>query len=200
MKRSVQEIVELAVFGLIATLVGTGVLWVVGWLLGLVGTVMTWLAALIWSLVRFLVPVALVAGLAYALVRLLARSNAKVARSEPFVPAPPSPSLSPTPSASAEEPASDDSDSAADQAGAEVDAEPAGGADASKADGFPSDDSHDGGSIGGDRTADAPTAPDAGEGAGPLVDGVDGDANGDESDGDDGDGDGDHARREGGPS
>ena len=99
MKRSAQEIVELAVFGLIATLVGIGVLWVTGWVLGLVGAVMTWLAALVWSLVRFLVPVALVAGLAYLLVRLLTRSNARVARDEPFVPspAPPEPAPSPTP-------------------------------------------------------------------------------------------------------
>lgn len=63
MKRSAQEMVELVVFGLIALLVGTGLLWLAGWLLGAVGTVFTWLAGLVWALLRFIVPVALIAGL-----------------------------------------------------------------------------------------------------------------------------------------
>ena len=62
MKRTPQEIVELVVFGLIALLIGTGVLWLLGAVFGLVGTVLGWLAALLWGLLAFLVPVALVAG------------------------------------------------------------------------------------------------------------------------------------------
>lgn len=69
MKRSLQEIVELVVFGLIALLLGTGLLWLVGALFGVVGTVLGWLAGVLWALLRFVVPVALVAGLIVWLVR-----------------------------------------------------------------------------------------------------------------------------------
>jgi predicted lipid-binding transport protein (Tim44 family) len=69
MKRSLQEIVELVVFGLIALLIGTGVLWLLGVVFGLVGTVFGWLAALLWGLLSFLVPVALVAGVVVLIVR-----------------------------------------------------------------------------------------------------------------------------------
>lgn len=71
MKRSIQEIIELLVFGLIALLVGTGLLWVVGWAFGGVGYVLKLLAGLIWSLLRFVVPIAVVGAAVYALVRLL---------------------------------------------------------------------------------------------------------------------------------
>lgn len=71
MKRSVQEIVELLVFGLIALLIGTGLLWLTGWMFDLAGSVFRFLAGLIWALLRFIVPVALVAAIAYLLVRLL---------------------------------------------------------------------------------------------------------------------------------
>lgn len=87
-----QEVVELVVFALIALLVGTGVVWLAGWLLGLVGTVLTWLAGLVWSLLRFLVPIAVVAGAVYLLVKLMNRSAEKVAREPQAQPAtPPSP-------------------------------------------------------------------------------------------------------------
>jgi uncharacterized membrane protein len=70
MKRSVQEIVELLVFGLIALLIGTGLLWLAGWAFDLLGVLLKFFAALIWSLLRFIVPVAVVAAIVYALVRL----------------------------------------------------------------------------------------------------------------------------------
>ena len=70
MRRTPQEIVELVVFGLIALLLGTGVLWLLGAVFGLVGTVLGWLAALLWGIVSFLVPVALVAGVVVLVVRL----------------------------------------------------------------------------------------------------------------------------------
>lgn len=78
MKRSVQEIVELLVFALIALLVGTGLVWLVGWLMSLVGFVFQWLAGLVWSLLRFAVPVAIVAAAVYALVKLLQRQESRV--------------------------------------------------------------------------------------------------------------------------
>jgi hypothetical protein len=71
MRRTPQEIVELVVFGLIALLLGTGVLWLLGAVFGLVGTVLGWLAALLWGIVSFLVPVALVAGAVVLIVRLV---------------------------------------------------------------------------------------------------------------------------------
>jgi hypothetical protein len=96
MKRSAQEIVELVVFGLIALLLGTGLLWLAGWLFGAVGTVFSWLAGLIWALLRFIVPVALIAAVVVLVVRLV-RSNAQPGASAP-APAPnPAPAPAPPP-------------------------------------------------------------------------------------------------------
>jgi predicted lipid-binding transport protein (Tim44 family) len=98
MKRSAQEIVELVVFGLIALLLGTGLLWLAGWLFGAVGTVFSWLAGLIWALLRFIVPVALIAAVVVLVVRLV-RSNAQPGASAP-APAPnPAPAPAPPPPA-----------------------------------------------------------------------------------------------------
>ena len=69
MKRSLQEYVELVVFGLIAVLVGTGLLWLLGWVLSLGGIVLKGLAGLLWMLLRFVVPVAIAGGLVYFLVK-----------------------------------------------------------------------------------------------------------------------------------
>lgn len=74
MKRSVREIIELAVFGLIALLIGTGLLWVAGWILAGLGWLMQIVAGLLWSLLRFIVPVAILAGLVYLLVRWVQQS------------------------------------------------------------------------------------------------------------------------------
>lgn len=71
MKRSLQEVVELVVFGLIALLIGTGLLWLVGWVLGLVSVVFTAIAGWIWQLLRFIIPVALAAGVIYFIYRLI---------------------------------------------------------------------------------------------------------------------------------
>jgi hypothetical protein len=71
MKRSLQEVVELVVFGLIALLIGTGLLWLVGWLLGIVSVVFTAVAGWVWQLLRFIIPVALVAGVIYFIYRLI---------------------------------------------------------------------------------------------------------------------------------
>jgi uncharacterized membrane protein len=82
MKRSLQEIVELVVFGLIALLLATGLLWVVGWVFGVIGTVFVWLAGLIWALLRFIVPVAIVAAIVYFVVRLVQQGPSERARGE----------------------------------------------------------------------------------------------------------------------
>ena len=71
MKRSLQEVIELVVFGLIALLIGTGILWLAGWLLGFVSVVFTFVAGLIWTLLRFIIPIAIVAGVLFFLYRLV---------------------------------------------------------------------------------------------------------------------------------
>lgn len=75
MKRSVQEIIELVIFGLIALLVGTGVVWLLGQIMRGLGWVFVGLAALVWGLLKFLIPILAVAGLVYALVRWLQTQN-----------------------------------------------------------------------------------------------------------------------------
>jgi hypothetical protein len=85
MKRSLQEVVELVVFGLIALIIGTGILWLLGWLLGIVGIVFKFVAGLIWVLLRFIIPVAIVAGVIYFIVRVIMNQGKK-----PVIASPPS--------------------------------------------------------------------------------------------------------------
>ena len=101
MNRSLQELIELTVFGLIALLVGVGVLWLVGWLLGLFGLLLTWFAGLIWSLLKFIVPIAIIAAAVYFLVRLAQQPKPATLAPATPVSAPPPPPASP---ASAERP------------------------------------------------------------------------------------------------
>ena len=89
MKRSMQEIVELVVFGLIAVLLATGVLWLVGWLLGLVGAALIWLTGLVWAVLQFIVPVAVVAGIVYLVVRLVQQNEGGRAEAARPAPSPP---------------------------------------------------------------------------------------------------------------
>ncbi len=71
MKRSIQEIVELVVFGLVALLIGTGLLWVGGWALDGLGWLLKFIASLLWMLLKYIVPVVIAAGLVYWLVRFM---------------------------------------------------------------------------------------------------------------------------------
>ena len=77
MKRSLQEIIELVIFGLIALVAATLLLWLGGWLLGGVGVVLKFLAGLLWSLLRFVLPIAIIAGVVFFLVRLVAKPRNK---------------------------------------------------------------------------------------------------------------------------
>ena len=60
MKRSVQEIVELVVFGAIALLIGTGMLWLVGWIFRGMGWLARAVSVLICRVLIVLVPVSIV--------------------------------------------------------------------------------------------------------------------------------------------
>lgn len=71
MKRSSQEIIELIVFALIAMTVGTGLMWVLGQIFGVLAAVLGFLSGIVWFLLRFLIPIALVAGLVYFAVNAL---------------------------------------------------------------------------------------------------------------------------------
>ncbi len=128
MKRSLQEVVELVVFGLIALLIGTGVLWLGGWVLGLVGLLFKFVAGLIWWLLRFIVPVAIVAGLIYFLVRVLQgdRSPAPAVAPAPAAtpPAPTAPASAPAEATADAEATEDTGDGATDTGPDEADDDP----------------------------------------------------------------------------
>jgi hypothetical protein len=114
MKRSLQEVIELVVFGLIALLIGTGLLWLVGWLLGIVSVVFTAIAGWVWQLLRFIIPVALAAGVIFFIYRLITNRNTKVATvSQPATPVTPvvtepMETVKPEPTEEAMPPSSDD--------------------------------------------------------------------------------------------
>lgn len=110
MKRSVQEIVELLVFGLIALLLGTALLWLVGWVFDLVGVLFKFFAALIWGLLRFIVPVAVVAAIVYGLVRIFQERRGQRVAAETASSSTPAPTTPAGPSIAPEhrEPAPED--------------------------------------------------------------------------------------------
>jgi hypothetical protein len=122
MKRSLQEVIELVVFGLIALLIGTGLLWFVGWLLGIVSVVFTTIAGWIWQLLRFIIPVALAAGVIFFIYRLLTKRDKKVTTVSstqsvtPVTPPVTEPleAVKPEPSSDAMPPSSDDRMSSSD--------------------------------------------------------------------------------------
>lgn len=75
MKRSVQEIIELVVFGLIALVVGMLAIWGVGWVFTFLGWLFRLVGAFLWTILKFVIPIAIVAGVVYLLVRLITRRN-----------------------------------------------------------------------------------------------------------------------------
>jgi len=75
MKRSVQEIIELVVFGLIALVVGMLVIWGVGWVFTFLGWLFRIVGVFLWTILKFVIPIAIVAGVVYLLVRLITRRN-----------------------------------------------------------------------------------------------------------------------------
>ncbi len=81
MNRSFQEIVELAIFGIIALAIGTGLLWVLGYVLQAVGWLSTKLAGWIWLPVRFLLLIAIVVIAVYFIWKFIQdRNSAKAAK------------------------------------------------------------------------------------------------------------------------
>ena len=83
MKRSVQEIIELLVFALIALLIGTGLLWVVGWLFGILGFVLREVAEFVWFLLKYIIPAAVIVAAVYALVKLAQNQSSRSRQAAP---------------------------------------------------------------------------------------------------------------------
>lgn len=77
--RSLQETVELVIFGLIALLVGLAVLWVTGWILSLLGSLFMIVASFVWNLLRFILPVIVIAAVVYLIVRYATRGDRRPA-------------------------------------------------------------------------------------------------------------------------
>lgn len=124
MKRSLRETIELLVFALIALLIGIGLLWLFGWVLGLVGFAFKAIAGFIWMLLKYIIPLAIIAAAVYALVKLIQNDRerqqavtATPATESAYVPAPPPPPAATAPSepvepAASEPPAATDGDTA----------------------------------------------------------------------------------------
>lgn len=71
--RSLQDILEWLVLGLLIAVAVLVVLYVGGWVFTFLGTVLTSIAGLVWALLRIAVPVLVVAGIIYLAVRFLSR-------------------------------------------------------------------------------------------------------------------------------
>ena len=79
MKRSVQEILELIVFGLIAIIVGMLLLWGAGWVFTWLGLLLRYIGGFIWLILKYVIPVAIVALVVYFLVKLVMNQQSKPA-------------------------------------------------------------------------------------------------------------------------
>lgn len=71
MKRSIQEYVELAIFGLIAAFLATAFIWLAGWGVTGLGHLLRLLANLLWWVLKFILPVALVLIAGYIIYRII---------------------------------------------------------------------------------------------------------------------------------
>lgn len=71
MKRSLQEYVELAIFGLLAAFIGTALVYLAGWGVTWVGWLLRKLAVLLWFILKFILPVAIVVVAAYVIWRVV---------------------------------------------------------------------------------------------------------------------------------
>lgn len=74
---TLEEILEWVVLGLLLAVLALVVLWLGGWLFVFLGKVFLFLSKLIVSLLYFLVPALIVAGVVYLLVQWLSRRSKK---------------------------------------------------------------------------------------------------------------------------
>ena len=79
-----QKTLEVVVKGFVGAVVALAGLWVLGWLFTFIGSVLIGLAGIVVALLKFLVPVAVIAAIVYFFVSQLQSSSATVqARVEP---------------------------------------------------------------------------------------------------------------------
>jgi uncharacterized membrane protein len=70
-ERSLQDILEWVVLGLLIAVAALVLLWVGGWLFTFLGGILKWLAGFVWAVLRVLVPVLVVAAVVYLIVRFV---------------------------------------------------------------------------------------------------------------------------------
>jgi hypothetical protein len=70
-ERSLQDILEWVVLGLLIAVAALVVLWVGGWLFTFLGTLLKGLAGVVWALLRVLVPVLIVVAVVYFVMRFI---------------------------------------------------------------------------------------------------------------------------------
>jgi uncharacterized membrane protein YjjP (DUF1212 family) len=79
-----QKTLEVVVKGFVGAIVALAGLWVLGWLFTFIGSVLIGLAGIVVALLKFLVPVAVIAAIVYFFVSQLQSSTSRVqARVEP---------------------------------------------------------------------------------------------------------------------
>jgi len=112
MKRSLQEILELVVFGLIAIVVGMLLLWGAGWVFTWLGLLLRYLGGFIWLILKYIIPVAIVALVVYFLVKLVMNQQNKPAAASSDASATPAVQPATTPATAPAAPAAEASETA----------------------------------------------------------------------------------------
>jgi uncharacterized membrane protein YjjP (DUF1212 family) len=78
-----QKTLEVVVKGFVGAIVALAGLWVLGWLFTFLGSILIGLAGIVVALLKFLVPVAVIAAIVYFFVSQLQSSTSVQARVEP---------------------------------------------------------------------------------------------------------------------
>ncbi|HAR69482.1 hypothetical protein KQ693_09975 [Thermus sp. PS18] len=76
MERSLRDILEWVVLGLLVVVGVLLALWVGGWVFTFLGRVLLALSGLIWELLRFAIPLLILAAIGYGVVYLLQKRTA----------------------------------------------------------------------------------------------------------------------------
>lgn len=76
MERTLRDILEWVVLGLLVVVVVLLALWVGGWVFTFLGRVLLALSGLIWELLKFAIPLLILAAIGYGVVYLLQKRSA----------------------------------------------------------------------------------------------------------------------------
>lgn len=76
MERSLRDILEWVVLGLLVVVGVLLALWVGGWVFSFLGKVLLALSGLIWTLLLYAIPLLILAGIGYAVVYFLQKRSA----------------------------------------------------------------------------------------------------------------------------